>query len=325
MPVLDVSPYRPPALLRGPHLETVLPNLTRRRFRVSYVRQRLELSDGDFVDLDTAAARPGSVARTCVLILHGLEGSAEAPYVKSFALAAGKFGYDAVAMNLRGCSGEPNRLPRFYHSGETGDLKEAIALLSQRYERICLLGFSLGGNVVMKYLGEAPAGVSPKVACGVAVSAPVDLAGSAKRLGAAGNRFYMRRFILLLARKLEEKAQLYPEVIDTAGCREMQSFEEFDGEYTAPLNGFASAEDYWARCSAANWLSELRIPALLLNARNDPFLSEECFPEKLAGRSAFLYSCFPDAGGHLGFPGRRNGGLAWHERVALEFMRRFSG
>lgn len=321
MPTIDASAYRPPLFPRGAHWETILPNVTRRRIRVPYRRERLELSDGDFVDLDFSLGRGSDRADTCVLALHGLEGSSDAPYVKSLAWALRKMPWDFVAMNLRGCSGELNRALRFYHSGETGDLREAVQYLQGRYARIALVGFSLGGNVVLKYLGEDPDRVPEAVVSGVAVSAPIDLEGSALRIGGRSNAFYMRRFIRLLSAKVEAKAEVYPEMLDASRCRELRNFAEFDGRYTAPLNGFASAQDYWRRCSALNWLGAIRCPALLINARNDPFLSAACFPELLVAQSDWLYSIFPDRGGHLGFPGRRVGGRAWHERVALEFIR----
>lgn len=317
MPNLDTPDYYPPRFLRGAHLETIGPNLSRRRFRVDYERERTELEDGDFLDLDFVRS-PN--ADTCLLVLHGLEGSSTAPYVKSLAKAASDFDWDFAAMNMRGCSGEMNRVARFYHSGETGDLRAVIQYLEKRYERIAIVGFSLGGNVVLKYLGEAPGKVSSQLLAGVAVSAPVDLQGSALRIGEAGNRVYMRRFIRLLAEKIEAKAALFPHEIDAKGCRGLPDFRAFDGMYTAPLNGFSSAEDYWQRCSSLNWLADIRLPTLLLNARNDPFLTESCFPAIIAKESSSLYSLFPDNGGHLGFPSWRSSGRAWHESVILDFI-----
>jgi len=258
---------------------------------------------------------------TCVLALHGLEGSSQAPYVKSFAKALAGEGWDFVAMNMRGCGGEMNRALRFYHSGESGDLREVVEYLGSRYERIFLLGFSLGGNVVLKYLGEDATAVSGEVKAAVAISTPVDLEGSALRIGHTSNQLYMRRFIRMLSEKIEAKAAVYPEELDPKGCRELEDFLAFDGRYTAPLNGFKSAEDYWRRCSSLNWLEAVRVPSLLLNARNDPFLSKACFPEDVARGSENLYALFPDRGGHLGFPSWRGGGRAWHETVAIDFLR----
>ncbi len=322
MPILKCPPYRCPLLLRGEHVETIVPNLTRRRFVVSYRRDRVELQDGDFVDLDTMRRGGSESFDTCVLALHGLEGSSEAPYVKSLARSLDPLPWDFVAMNMRGCSEELNRTARFYHSGETGDLREALRFLEKRYRRVFLVGFSLGGNVVLKYLGEDPAAVSPLVSAAVAISAPIDLEGSALKIGGEGNRLYMRRFIRMLSEKVEAKARLYPEELDAAGVRELQSFQAFDGRYTAPLNGFESAEDYWRRCSALNWLHAIRVPSLLINARNDPFLSPACFPDEVARESDALYSVYPDRGGHLGFPAWRSARRAWHEAVALGFLER---
>lgn len=319
MPPYNAPPYSAPRIFGGPHLETILPNIERRRFWIRYERERLELSDGDFVDLDISRATGNEISDTCIVAMHGLEGSSTAPYVKSLVVAANVRGHDVVAMNMRGCSGEMNRLPRFYHSGESEDLHETVLYLSRRYKRIALIGFSLGGNVVLKYVGEDPQRV-PNAVCGaVAYSVPIDLEASARRISEYGNRFYMKRFIRLLSVKIEEKARAHPDVIDPRGCSEMTSFEEFDGKYTASLNGYASAEDYWNRCSSSNWLGNIQVPTLIVNAKNDPFLSESCFPRTAVAENASLYSIFPNNGGHMGFPSKRKNGACWHEKTALDF------
>lgn len=320
MPVYDAAPYSPPCFFRGPHWETILPNIERRRFWIRYERERLELSDGDFVDLDISKTTAHEISDTCIVALHGLEGSSTAPYVKSLVTAGNCRGYDIVAMNMRGCSGEMNRLPRFYHSGETEDLHETILYLSLRYKRIALIGFSLGANVVLKYVGENPQRVPNGVFGAVAYSAPIDLAASARRISEYANSFYMKRFIRLLSVKIEEKARVHPDIINPSGCRDMTSFEEFDGTFTAPLNGYASAEDYWSRCSSNNWLDNIRVPTLIVNAKNDPFLSASCFPTVAVAKNASLYSVFPESGGHMGFPSWRKNGACWHEKTALDFL-----
>jgi len=322
MPEYDAEPYRPPLGLRGAHIETVLPNVTRRRFRVDYNRERLELSDGDFVDLDLCPSLPQRrEARSCVVALHGLEGSSAAPYVKSLARALRGSGLDLLAMNLRGCSGEVNRALRFYHAGETGDLGEVIEMMARRYDSVLLLGFSLGGNIALRFLGELGDAAPACVKAAVAVSAPIDLEGSAMKIGQDSNRFYMRRFIRLLSQKLAMKGDRLTGFPSPAACARMKDFAEFDGQLTAPLNGFRDARHYWSSCSALAVLGRIRRPSLLLSARNDPFLSEDCFASEQAERSEFLYACFPDRGGHLGFPSARRLGAAWHEQVALGFLK----
>ncbi|MBC2606819.1 YheT family hydrolase [Pelagicoccus albus] len=320
MPIYQAPPYHCPLGLRGEHLETIIPNVTRRRFRLSYRRERIELADGDFVDIDFSKPSCNDNIDTCVLAMHGLEGSSGAPYVKSLSRCVNRLGWDFAALNFRGCSGEMNRKARFYHSGDTGDVDEVARYLLMRYDRLALVGFSLGGNVVLKYMGENSDCLPKGVRAAVSISAPIDLEGSALRIGRPSNRFYMKRFIRLLSEKIERKAKLFPEDLDAEGCRELDDFEAFDGRYTAPLNGFASAEDYWKRSSALNWLQDITRPSLLLNARNDPFLTEACFPEVLASQSDMFYATFPERGGHLGFPGARKGGMAWHERVCLAFL-----
>lgn len=325
MPILTTPEYRCPVFFRGEHLETIVPNLSRRRFSIRYQRERLELSDGDFVDLDFTSSPSKVDSDTCLLVLHGLEGSSTAPYVKSLAFACRSRSVDIAALNFRGCSGELNRAPRFYHSGDTADLAEVIAYLEKRYKKIGLVGFSLGGNVALKYMGENPSAVSSQVGACVAISAPVDLEGSALKIGKPENRFYMSRFIRLLSLKIEAKAKLYPEDLDAVGVRKLADFKAFDGRYTAPLNGFESAEDYWRKSSALVSLENVSKPSLLINARNDPFLSENCFPNAIAEKSAYFYSAFPENGGHLGFPSGRTDGSAWHELVCLTFLDRFLG
>lgn len=260
---------------------------------------------------------PGS---RCCVIVHGLEGCSEAPYVKSMGLAFRKSGYAVGALNLRGCSGEPNRLKRFYHSGDTAGLAIVLGELSKRFDPISLVGFSLGGNVVLKYMGEDPARVPFSVRSVAAFSVPCDLSGSADCLSEPRNSFYMKRFIRLLCAKLNEKENRYPGFRYPKGCLRMQSFHEFDGTYTAPLNGFRDAFDYWNQSSCNRYLDRIDRPALLVNARNDPFLSDSCFPKEAARSHPFFHLEIPAEGGHCGFPGGRTVEGYWHERRALSFF-----
>jgi predicted alpha/beta-fold hydrolase len=213
----------------------------------------------------------------------------------------------------------PNRLPRAYHSGETRDFGAVIALEAPGYAELALVGFSLGGNVTLKYLGEAPPHAA--IVAAAAISTPVDLAAGARWLDREPrNRLYLRRFIKSLVAKIEEKARQFPEHLDAADARRIRTFEEFDNRFTAPLHGFRDATDYWARASARQFLRGIRVPTLLLNARNDPFLTPECFPFPEAERSGALFLEAPDSGGHMGFHDFAQGTQPWSERRVVEFL-----
>lgn len=317
MPVLTPA-FHPPAWLRGGHLQTVLPVVWRRRAARLTQVETLELPDGDFLRLHWRKAGH----RRLVILSHGLEGDAEAGYIRGMAAAVGAAGWDVLAWTFRGCGPQPNRLRRFYHSGETGDFGQVIRHAAPAYpEGVALVGFSLGGNMTLKYLGEAPP--DPAVIGGAAVSAPVDLAASARALDRRwGNRVYVRRFLQTLIRKVEDKARRFPGEIDVGGIRRVRSFQEFDDRYTAQLHGFRDAADYWAQSSARQYLPGIAVPTLLINARDDPFLPPECFPFSEAEASERFYLEAPEFGGHVGFTDLAEGqnGRTWAERRVTEFL-----
>lgn len=321
MPVI-ASSFNPPLILRNGHAQTILPVFLRRRLRLVYERERLELDDGDFLDLDWARAekRSSISALSQVAVLtHGLEGCAGNGYMRGMAAALNAAGWDALAWNFRSCSGEPNRLARFYHSGETGDLAAVIRHAAERYSSIALVGFSLGGNIILKYLGaETP---HPAVICAAAISTPIDLASSARALDQrAANRIYLRRFLKTLVGKVEAKALQYPGRFDTRGLRNVESFQEFDDRYTAPIHGFRDAGDYWQQSSSRQYLHRITVPTLLLNARNDPFLTPESFAFAEAEQNAHLFLEAPGSGGHVGFLDFAEKNPVWSERRAVQFL-----
>ena len=321
MPILDPT-FDPPAWLRGGHLQTVWPVFWRRRWVWLAQAETLELSDGDFLQLRWNKAGH----RRLAILSHGLEGDTEAGYIRGMAAALGAAGWDVLAWAFRGCGPQPNRLLRFYHSGETGDLGTVIRHAAPAYpEGVALVGFSLGGNLTLKYLGEAP--VDPAVIGGAAVSAPVELAASARALDRRwGNRVYLRRFLQTLIVKVEAKARRFPGKIDVSGIRRVRSFQEFDDRYTARLHGFRDAADYWARSSARQYLAGISVRTLLINAKDDPFLPSECFPCSEAEASACLFLEAPEFGGHVGFVDFAEGGSGrtWAERRVVEFLERCS-
>jgi predicted alpha/beta-fold hydrolase len=314
MPVIS-SEFRPPLFLRNGHVQTILPVLLPRRLDVVYERETLELTDGDFLELDWSRRGSDKLA----VVTHGLEGGTDGGYVRGTVSAMNAAGWDALAWNFRGCGSGLNRLVRFYHSGDTGDLREVISHAVKQYDRIVLIGFSLGGNVTLKYLGEAPA--DAKVVAAAAISVPVDLTSSARSLDQRiSNRVYLRRFLTSLVAKVEAKARHYPEELDVEGVRSIRSFQEFDDRYTAPIHGFRDAAEYWERASSRPFLPAIAIPTLLLSARNDPFLTPECFPFAEAEASSSLHLEAPESGGHVGFLDLKNGLQPWSERRVVAFL-----
>ena len=316
MPIIS-SRFRPPAFLGNGHLQTILPVLLPRRIDLPMTRTRLELDDGDFLDLDWARSRRDRLA----ILSHGLEGSTSQKYIRGMARTLLDAGWDVLAWNFRGCGDEPNRLLRAYHSGDTGDLAAVVAHAAADYARIALVGFSLGGNVTLKYLGEAPP--HPAVVAAAAISVPLDLASSARKLDELrSNRIYVRRFLGSLIEKMEAKALNFPGELNTENIRAIRSFQEFDDRFTAPLHGFRDADDYWTRASSRQFLPRITVPTLILNARNDPFLTTDSlpFPEAEANPSVFLE--VPESGGHVGFLDFAHGVQPWSEHRVAEF---FSG
>lgn len=297
-------------------MQTILPVLFPRRVSLRFARERLELPDGDFLDLDWA--RTGS--RRLAILSHGLEGDSSAGYIRGLAASLTEAGWDALAWNFRGCSGEPNRLLRAYHSGATDDLGAVIAHAEKHYRRIVLIGISLGGNLTLKHLGENAG--HPSIVGGVGISVPVDLAACARALDSRwGNRIYLRRFLASLAAKARAKAERFPEQLALSRLASLETIEQFDEHFTAPVHGFAGAEDYWAKCSARQFLAQIRVPTLLLNAQDDPLLAPGAFPTAEAEANPDLFLEAPSCGGHVGFIDLREGVRPWFERRVVEFLK----
>ncbi|MDA0873881.1 MAG: alpha/beta fold hydrolase [Bacteroidetes bacterium] len=308
--------YRAPAVFRDPHVHTVWAARVRKVDPPGWQRQRVELPDGDFLDVDRLLGGH----RQAVILLHGLEGSADRTYMRALARALHGTGRDVLAVNMRGCSGEPNRLPRSYHSGATEDLRAVIEAFSPDYDAFEAAGFSLGGNLLLKYLGEE--GSNSHIQAAMAVSVPCDLAGSSEQLAGPGGRLYMWNFMRLLRRKVHQKAAAFPGVVSAEGVEDMRTFRAFDDAYTAPLHGYRDARHYWAECSSNRFLSGIRVPTLLINAADDPFLSPGCFPIDACRDSAHVDLEIPSTGGHVGFlqGGLFSGEPAWTELRAVAFF-----
>ena len=318
MPLIQDSTYRAPSWLPGGHAQTIFPALFRRVARVTNRAERLELPDGDFIDLEWADQGGPRLA----ILSHGLEADMETGYIQGMAAALVSRGWDALAWNFRGCGREPNRLLRMYHSGATADLHAVVshALENHPAESIALIGFSLGGNLTLKYLGERPAELSPRLHRAVAFSVPCDLACSSRQLAIRSNWLYMERFLIAMRAKIRAKNRLFPDRLDLTGLDRIRTFQEFDDRFTAPIHGFRDAEDYWARNSCRQFLPRITMPALLVNAANDPFLGPGCYPREEAAGSRFFHFESPETGGHVGFPTFGNGGEYWSETRAAEFL-----
>lgn len=299
MPLIEPSSYKSPFWLPEGHSQTMVPALFRKVPQVTCMKERLELPDGDFLDLGWS----GKNGQRLAILSHGLEASAETEYIQGMAAVLVRHGWDALTWTFRGCGKEPNRLLQMYHSGSTGDLDAIIqhALANHPATKVDLIGFSLGGNLTLKYLGEGRFPLSPRLHRAIAISVPCDLESSSRKLARLSNKLYMERFMIKMRAKIRMKNRMFPGEIDFTGLDRMRTFQEFDDRFTAPLHGFRDAADYWEKSSCKTFLEGIRIPTLLFNAANDPFLGPECYPWDEAERSAFLHLEVPATGGHVGF------------------------
>lgn len=309
--------YSPPFFFRNAHLETIYPSLFRRVSLQPYNRERIKTPDDDFLDLDWL--KQGSTK--LIIVSHGLEGSTERAYVKGIAKIGHQLGYDILAWNYRGCSGEMNKALRFYHSGATDDLATVVdhAHALNQYPDIFLVGFSLGGNLTLKYLGEER--VRPQALKKAATfSVPLDLHTSCIKISSPSNWIYSQRFLKSLRKKVIGKSKLMPG-IDVNGLHKVKTLQEFDDHFTGPIHGFKDALDYYTQSSSISFVSNIRIPTLLINAANDPFLSPECYPHQLLKNHSFVQFESPAHGGHVGFAQFSKNGVYWSEQRAMDFFK----
>jgi predicted alpha/beta-fold hydrolase len=335
MPLIAPSSYQPPARLWNGHLQTIIPSLFR-KVSVPYVRERIETPDDDFLDLDWAygedvrqgaTSTSSTTGKPVVILSHGLEGSSSSQYLAGMVQHLTLNGFDCLAWHYRSCSGELNRQQRFYHIGETGDLHFVIQYaLSKGHQAIYLMGFSAGGSVTLKYLGEQGSSLHQFIKKAVVFSVPLDLMGSAQRLEQWDSLVYNYRFNRTLKRKVLQKAEVMPGIFPITVVKKARSVREFDNLFTAPQNGFRDVTDYYTRSSSLQYIPDIVISTLIVNAKNDPFLSPECFPVKLAQELPNVWMEFPEQGGHCGFPAKDGGinGTYWSEKRAVEFLQETS-
>jgi uncharacterized protein len=305
--------YTAPITLFNRHIETIYPALFRKVTVKEYESERVATADNDFLDLFWLKQN----SKSLVLLSHGLEGNAHRAYIKGMAKAFYDHGFDTLSWNYRGCGDEINRQLRFYHSGATDDLGTVIDHALPQYENIFLVGFSLGGNLTLKYLGEKGGGIHPKIKKAVAFSVPMDLHSSCLAISKWSNRVYALRFLKSLQLKIRQKAVVFPE-LQTDPLEKINTLIDFDDQYTAPIHGFKNAIDYYRKCSSIYFLPAIKIPALIVNAKNDPFLGKECFPD--LHDHSFIKFEKPAQGGHVGFALFNGNGVYWSELRALEFI-----
>lgn len=311
-------PYHAPKWLPGGHAQTIYPLLIRPPLP-NYRRERWETPDGDFIDLDWVESPPRA---PLVVLFHGLEGSSASHYAVSLMRAVGLRGWGGVVVHFRGCSGEPNRLPRAYHSGDSEEVDWTLRRLREQFPArpIFAAGVSLGGNALLKWLGERESAASAAITAAAAVCAPVDLTACGHQLGRGFNRVYTRRFLETLLPNAADKLIRYPGLLDARRLAGVRNLYEFDDVVTAPLHGFRDADDYWARASAKPWLAAIRVPTLELHARNDPFLPAHALPRRDEVSAAVTLE-IPAEGGHVGFvTGSLPGRLDWLPQRLLHYF-----
>jgi predicted alpha/beta-fold hydrolase len=326
-----MNSYRAPAWLPGGHVQTVYAALLAPRPRVRYRRERWDTPDGDFVDLDwivNPAPEPRRInlmdpsSVPLVVLFHGLEGSSRSHYARSLMAEVSRRGWRGAVVHFRGCGGEPNRLPRAYHSGDCAEADWILRRFAANRAGapVYAAGFSLGGNMLLKWLGETGASAGEVVDRAAAVSAPVDLMAAGEALDRGFNLIYRRHFLVTMKKKALEKLKHYPELYDAARVRAASTLREFDDLVTAPLHGFAGVDDYWTRASSKPWLRHIAVPTLMINARDDPFLPCGALPAPHEVSPSVLLEQ-PDSGGHVGFiSGHFPGNLQWVPRRILEFF-----
>jgi predicted alpha/beta-fold hydrolase len=317
MPIIQNSSYQnPPFYQFNGHLQTIIPGIFRKVKDVNYQRERLELADQDFLDLDWIFKD----SKNLVLLSHGLEGSSDRQYIQGAAKLFSKNNWDVLAWNCRSCSGEMNRTARLYHHGDIEDIGTVInhALAKKDYQNVVMIGFSMGGAMSLNYLGKNGKKIPAQIKAAVAFSTPCDLKEGAEILNLKSNAVYRKRFLKNLKKKILIKGQEYPGLVDLKKLEDIKEWRDFDEHFSAPLNNYKDADDFYFNSSAKNFMENIQIPTLLVNAQNDPILTPACSPISMAKNHPNLFIENPDQGGHCGFM-LPNQEFAWSEMRALEF------
>ncbi len=320
---LHTEPYIAPTWLPGGNAQTIYPYLIRPARTVTYRRERWELNDGDFIDVDWV---DGTTGNPFVVFFHGLEGGSCSHYAINIMRTLQELGWHGIVIHFRGCSGVPNRLPRAYHAGDSAEVDWILKRIVQQNalfdsnQPLYTIGVSLGGNVLLKWLGEQGEYANKLVAGAVTISVPLDLTAAGSALDSGFNQLYTRHFLSTLKYKALEKLDRFPGLLDANAILSCSTLHQFDNSVTAPLHGFRNTEDYWRQSSSKPWLEHIRVPTLVINARNDPFMPASVLPTQKDVSSAVTLE-FPEEGGHAGFmnapfPGK----LTWLPKRVMSFF-----
>jgi uncharacterized protein len=328
MPVVHSNSHQAPFWLPNAHLQTIVPSLFR-KVPVTYHREKIATPDNDFLNLDwcfgSTSEFVASATQPLVILSHGLEGDTTRQYLAGMVRHLTQNGYHCLAWNYRGCGGEMNRQPRFYHSGETSDLSLVIRhALNKGHTQLYLMGFSLGGNVTLKYLGEQADNLHSAIKKAVVFSVPMDLGACSRNIEKPENKMYALKFLRSLKPKVQAKSAIYPQYFDMDKLETTKTIFDFDEYFTAPLHGFAGAEDYYKRCSAKHFVEKITIPTLIVNAKNDPLVPYQSLPIALIENLPHITLELTENGGHCGFRPQKlsNTKAFWSETRALEFLRK---
>jgi predicted alpha/beta-fold hydrolase len=304
-----------------PHSQTIIPALFRKVEGVKFLRERIVTRDHDFLDLDWSAIGSDKL----VILSHGLEGNTSQHYMRGMVKAVNGEGWDVLAWNLRSCSGEMNRKPYFYRADSVEDIELVVkhAIHKKRYQEIVLIGFSLGGSLTLKLLGDLGSQYYSEISKALVFSVPCDLNVTVKLLSKGINkRVYLRRFLRALKSKLQRKIEQFPELSDQIKVEQVSSFEDFDNIFTAPLWGYKNAEEYYACASCKRDIRRIRVPTLVINAKDDPMLVEASHPIEESRNHKWVDLELPEHGGHVGFMLSTINGPYWTEQRAIELLRR---
>jgi len=298
---INHSSYRAPWWLPGGHLQTIAPAKMLPFPHVAFRRERWDTADGDFIDVDFAAPEPVDVRASILVLFHGLEGSSQSQYARVIMRAFADRGWRGLVVHFRGCSGEPNRTPRAYHSGDSEEGDWILRRMHGRWPEAKLhaVGVSLGGNMLAKWLGER-AEDAQFVTAAASIGSPLDLAAGGAALARGFNIVYTRAFLATMKPKTLAKIARFPGIARADVIRAARNLYEYDNEYTAPVHGYRDTDDYWSRASGKPWLASVKVPHLVLNALNDPFVPAESLPRENEV-SRFVHLEQPEGGGHVGF------------------------
>lgn len=321
MPLVHLKSKISPFWLPNGHFQSIYPALFRQINGIKYFREKIVTPDDDFLNLDWSYAEKEG-PKPLVILSHGLEGNSTRQYITGMVKLLNRHGFDCLAWNFRSCGGEMNQTARFYHSGATEDLDAVVKYaFGKGYSDLRLVGFSLGGNLTLKYLGESGAAIDSRIKGSIVFSVPMDLKACSLAIIQPRNQIYMHRFLKSLKPKVVEKAGLYPQRIDLKDHALVKTLYDFDDIYTARLHGFEGADHYYAQCSSKFFFESITIPTMIVNAKNDPIVPFESLPLELLRSHPDVLLLATEDGGHCGFrPAHMRDEFYWSETRALEFM-----